>query len=144
MKRVLIFYIYTALLFACTVKPEPIRYGTDMCHACKMTLMDRKYGGEVVTRKGKIYKFDDINCMVNFLNSGYLEDREISHRLVTDYAQPGTLIDATQAFYLKSEEIRSPMAGHLAAFRSEEMMETHKKQLNAIYLTWGEVVTQFK
>lgn len=142
--RTLLFFAYAGLLLACTAQPEPIRYGSDMCHTCKMTIMDRKHGGEVVTRKGKIYKFDDINCMVNFLNSGYLEEREISHRLVTDYAQPGILIDATQAFYLKSEEIRSPMASRLAAFQSEERMEEYKKQLNAIYLTWGEVVTQFK
>ncbi len=144
MKRVLIFFLFNGLLVACSVKPEPIQYGSDMCYTCKMTIVDRKYGGEVVTRKGKIYKFDDVNCMVNFLNSGYHDEREISYRLITDYTQPGTLIDATQAFYLKSEEIRSPMGSRLAAFQSEERMEEYKKQLNAIYLTWGEVVAQFK
>ncbi|MCS6975325.1 MAG: nitrous oxide reductase accessory protein NosL [Cyclobacteriaceae bacterium] len=115
-----------------------------MCHTCKMTIMDRKFGGEVVTEKGKIYKFDDLNCMINFLNSGYLEEREVAFRLVIDYAQPAKLIDATQAFYLKSNEIRTPMASRLAAFESDKVMEEYKKQWNAIYLTWGEAQTQFK
>lgn len=132
------------LPLACSVKPEPIAFGTDMCHTCKMTIMDRKFGGEVVTRKGKIYKFDDLNCLINFLNSGYLEEREVAHRLVLDYSQPGKMIDATQAFYLKSDEIRSPMASRMAAFESDKVMEEHKKEWNAIYLTWGEAITQFK
>lgn len=132
------------ILSGCTVKPEPIVFGTDMCHTCKMTIMDRKFGGEVVTTKGKIYKFDDLNCMINFLNSGYLEEREVAYLLVLDYSQPGKLIDATQAFYLKSNEIRTPMASRMAAFESDKVMEEHKKQWNAIYLTWGEAITQFK
>ncbi|MDW8332453.1 MAG: nitrous oxide reductase accessory protein NosL [Cyclobacteriaceae bacterium] len=136
--------IAAAIISACSVKPEPIQYGSDMCHTCKMTIMDRKFGGEVVTEKGKIYKFDDLNCMINFLNSGYLEEREVAFRLVIDYAQPAKLIDATQAFYLKSNEIRTPMASRLAAFESDKVMEEYKKQWNAIYLTWGEAQTQFK
>ena len=32
--------------------------------------MDPKFGGEVITKKGKIYKFDDLHCMVSFLKSG--------------------------------------------------------------------------
>jgi copper chaperone NosL len=36
-------------LAACTVEPEPLRFGKDGCHACKMTLMDSKFGAEIVT-----------------------------------------------------------------------------------------------
>ncbi len=142
---IIIVAVLTGLLtYSCTVKPEPLHYGTDQCHACKMTLIDKKFGAELVTRKGKVYKFDDLNCMINFLNSGYLEEREIAHRLVIDYAQPGKLVDATQAFYLKSSEIRSPMASGVAAFESDKTKDTYARQWQAIYLTWGELITQFK
>jgi copper chaperone NosL len=133
-----------ALAPACSPKPEPLQFGTDLCHTCKMTIMDHKFGGEVVTRKGKVYKFDDVNCMVNFLNSGYLEEREIVYKLVVDYAQPGKLIDATTAFYVKSAEVRSPMASGVAAFEWEKTKDDFKNQWKGIYLTWGELITQFK
>lgn len=132
------------LLLSCSTDPQPLQYGKDTCHTCKMTLMDKKFGAEIVTAKGKVYKFDDMNCMVNFLNSGYLDDQILEHKLVVDYTQPGKLIPAEEAFYLKSAEIRSPMASEVAAFETEKVMLKHKSKLKAIYLAWGELKTQFK
>ncbi|MCU0357058.1 MAG: nitrous oxide reductase accessory protein NosL [Cyclobacteriaceae bacterium] len=136
--------VLTGLATACRVEPEPIVYGTDNCHVCKMTMMDKRFGAEVVTRKGKVYKFDDVNCMMDFLHSGFLQEQEIKYRLVADYAQPDKLVPADEAFYIKSAEIRSPMASQVAAFGSEEAYKNFKKEANGIYLTWGELTTQFK
>ncbi|QOI95963.1 MAG: nitrous oxide reductase accessory protein NosL [Flammeovirgaceae bacterium] len=137
--------IGAVVITACSVKPEPINYGQDNCHLCKMTIMDKKFGAEVVTTKGKVFKFDDVNCMVNFLNSGYLEERDVAFRLVTDYSQPGKLIAADEAFFIKSPDIRSPMAGQVASFETDERKNEFKKQWsNSIYLTWGELTTQYK
>lgn len=132
------------LFFSCTNDPEPLRYGKDACHLCKMTLMDKKFGGELVTEKGKVYKFDDVNCMVNFINSGYLNDESLAHKLIIDYSQPEKLIPAEEAFYLKSDQIRSPMASEVAAFATQKAMEKSKSKLNGIYLAWAELMTQFK
>lgn len=129
---------------ACSVKPEPLHYGEDACHACRMTLMDKKFGAEVVSVKGKVFKFDDMNCMVNFLNSGTLAERDVAYRLVVDYSVPEKLIAAENAFYVKSDEIRSPMASRIAAFEKRDDMDRHKKTWDGIYLTWGELVTEFK
>ena len=137
--------VLIAILFlSCSTDPQPIQYGKDACYTCKMTLMDKKFGAEIVTAKGKVYKFDDVNCMVNFLNSGYLEDETLEHKLIVDYSQPGKLISAEEAFYLKSDEIRSPMASEVAAFETEKDMLKHKSKLKAIYMAWGELMTQFK
>ena len=134
-----------AILFlSCSSDPEPLHYGKDACHTCKMTLMDKKFGAELVTAKGKVYKFDDVNCMINFINSGYLEDETLSHKLIVDYSQSEKLIPAELAFYLKSDQIRSPMASQIAAFETEKIMLKHKPKLKAIYLGWGELLTQFK
>lgn len=129
---------------ACSTDPEPLIYGTDVCHFCKMTLMDKKFGAELVTKKGKVYKFDDMNCFLNFYNSGYEPIEDFKHKLVVDYANPGKLIDATNSFYLKSAVIRSPMNGQVAAFESKASMDIFKKEWKAIYLGWGEVTTQYK
>lgn len=138
------YLILLVVLFACKAEPEAIRYGTDACYTCKMTLMDSKFGAEVVTAKGKVYKFDDLNCMVGFINSDYLSDETIQHKLVVDYSQPEKLIPADEAFYLKSGDIRSPMASGIAAFETERALEKHKIGLKGIQLVWGEVSTQFK
>jgi copper chaperone NosL len=109
-----------------------------------MTLMDKKFGAELVTKKGKVYKFDDVNCFLNFYNSGYEKVEDFKHKLVVDYANPGKLIDATNTFYLKSTTIRSPMNGQVAAFETKASMDTFNKQWKGIFLGWGEVVTQYK
>lgn len=145
MRPVFLWAIFSITLAACSVKPEPINYGQDNCHLCKMTIMDKKFGAEVVTTKGKVYKFDDVNCMVNFLNSGFLDDRDVAYRLVVDYSLPGKLIAADEAFFIKSPEIRSPMASQVASFEKDESKNEFKKQWsNSIYLTWGELITQYK
>lgn len=134
-----------ALFFtSCSTDPEPLVYGTDICHFCKMTMMDNKFGAELVTKKGKVYKFDDMNCFLNFYNSGYENVEDFHHKLVIDYANPGKLIDASNGFYLTSAAIRSPMNGQVAAFETKASMDTFKKEWKAIYLGWGEVTTQYK
>ena len=136
--------IFTLIASSCSTEPEPLIYGTDICHFCKMTLMDNKFGAELVTKKGKVYKFDDMNCFLNFYNSGIENTENFQHKLVIDYANPGKLIDATNGFYLKSTAIRSPMNGQVAAFESMASMGNFKKEWKGIYLGWGEVTTQFK
>lgn len=132
------------LLISCSTQPEPLVYSTDVCHFCKMTLMDNKFGAELVTKKGKVYKFDDMNCFLNFYNSGKENVEDFEHTLVIDYSNPGKLIDATNGFYLKSVEIRTPMNSQVAAFETKPSMDNFKKQWKGIYLGWGEVITQFK
>ena len=129
---------------SCSTEPEPLVFGTDICHFCKMTLMDNKFGAELVTKKGKVYKFDDMNCFLNFYNSGDELVEDFKHTLVVDYSSPGKLFDATSGFYLKSSEIRSPMNGQVAAFEAKSSMDKFKKEWKGIYLAWGEMTTQYK
>lgn len=144
MKQAYIFLLGVIFMLGCKPEPEALHFGEDGCHVCKMILMDERFGAEVVTGKGKVYKFDDLNCMVNFLNSGFLDEREVAFRLVIDYNNAGKLIDAGHAFFLKSPEIKSPMASQVAAFENKNDMERFQKEWKGIYLTWGELVTQFK
>ncbi len=142
MKRSII--ILSVILFSCKPEPEAIRYGTDSCHTCKMTLMDHKFGAELVTSKGKVYKFDDVNCMVDFSNSGYLNDESISYTLTIDYSQPGRLIPAENAFYLQSDNIRSPMGSGIAAFETDDARQKYNAELKGNMLNWSEVSTKAK
>jgi copper chaperone NosL len=136
--------VVSLFLISCSTEPQPLIYGTDICHFCKMTLMDKKFGAELVTKKGKVYKFDDMNCFLNFYNSGAEATENFKHTLVIDFLNNGKLIDATSAFYIKSPEIRSPMNGQVAAFETKASMDKFKKEWKGIYLAWGEVITQYK
>ncbi len=142
--RILIALLVGIVISACTVEPEPLVYGQDACYTCKMTLMDKKFGAEIVTKKGKIYKFDDVSCMLDFHNSGDELEENMAYRLVVDYAKPETFIDATNSYYVKSDSIRSPMASGIAAFGDDKEFTKVRKKYNGILMSWGEVVTQFK
>lgn len=142
--RLFLLSVLCCITAGCTVKPEPLLYGRDACHTCKMTLVDRKFGAELVTQKGKIYKFDDLNCMLTFYHSGYEEASAFKFIQVIDFTNPEKLIDGQHAWYLKSEELRTPMASEVAAFESEEATRAFKKEWNGVLLSWGEVQTQFK
>ena len=55
------------LLSSCSAGPVPLKPGTDNCEFCKMTISDIRYGAEIITKKGKIFKFDDPQCAISFL-----------------------------------------------------------------------------
>jgi copper chaperone NosL len=129
------------VFLACSIEPEPLTYGKDQCHSCKMTLMDQKFGGELVTTKGKVYKFDDINCLFNFYNDGSVNKKDFRFKLVVDFSQPEKLIDAEKAVYLKSAEIKSPMASQVAAF--ETVQAKLAAEWNATEYAWAELQHQF-
>jgi copper chaperone NosL len=131
-------------LMSCNVEPEPLQFGKDGCHHCKMTLMDNKFGAEIVTLKGKIYKFDDVNCMLSFYNSGQVPTDEMKDVLIVDFSKTEKLIDARNALYVKSESIKSPMASNVAAFESNEDLKQMNADWKGIQLSWGELQTQYK
>lgn len=142
--RIVLLILFAVLAFGCSVEPQQLVYGTDICHTCKMTLMDSKFGAEIVTKKGKVYKFDDVNCMLGFYHSDFEAQEDIAHLLVVNFAQPAKFIDANNSWYLKSESIRSPMASGIAAFATQEEYSPYKKEWKAILMSWGETNTQFK
>lgn len=144
MKRNLTILGLLVFLASCSADPRPIAYGEDACHHCKMKLMDQKFGAELVTEKGKVFIFDDVNCMLQYMDSEEGKRQTYKHILVTDYLNPGVLLDANFAFYLKSEEFKTPMASNIVAFPDYDLLKEYKNKSGGVYLAWGELTTQFK
>ncbi len=130
------------VLSACGTSPRPINYGVDACSFCQMTIVDRQHAAQIVTVKGKSYKYDAIECMMNDLKTW---DRPaVAHFLVSDYANPGELTDAITAHYLISEEIPSPMGAFLTAFARKDKRASVNETGVGEELEWNVLKSRFE
>lgn len=134
MKLLFSLLIITLLFISCSTQPEPIAYGTDACHFCKMTIVTKTHSAQAVSTKGKQFKYDAIECMVNDLN---LENKaEMSVLLVANYLNAGEMIPAEKATYLVSENIPSPMGGNLSATANNSDAEQLKTENGGELFDW--------
>lgn len=143
MKSILTFALLMFFLAGCSVKPRPVQYGTDQCALCDMTIMDARYGAELVTAKGKVYTFDSIECLVDYLRRKLPAGEQAKYLLVTPYTRPGTLTDATHADYLHSRGLPSPMGMYLTAFDDDHEVCTHHREHGGLIFTWDELLEKF-
>lgn len=141
MKKILLTVpvFFTLFLFpSCKRSFQPIEYGKDACASCKMTIMDDRYATELIDSKGKVFKFDDLDCMKHFT-----EEKQISGDalfFVEDYLkkEKGALNAATCVF-LHHDFFRSPMNGNYAAFATEEDAAPLKDSLGIVIMKWENV-----
>ena len=128
----------------CNSGPEPIRYGVDACTQCKMTITDKRFGAEVVTKKGRVFKFDDLNCLCAFLKDEQVPEVDINQIVVVDFSVTGTFVPVQQAFYFKDEKVKSPMRGDIASFSKHQDLLALEKAIGAgRRLQWDEVKAEF-
>lgn len=127
---------------SCEVKPAPVNFGTDSCHFCKMTIVDQQHAAQSVTRKGKQFKFDAVECMLNDLSENGMEHLEIL--LVSDYAHPGEMADATRATYLISQQIKSPMGANLSSFGNKTDADSILKSHGGELYSWKEILSKYQ
>lgn len=117
-------------LGACAEKgPQEISVGKDQCDNCKMTISEPKYATQLLTEKGRVYKFDDISC---------LQDYEISNSETTGNAKTyvadfpsGEFFETQTATLIKGGEIKSPMGGNTQAFKDKATAEKAAADLGA-------------
>jgi len=116
------------------VEPEAIEYGKDQCSFCKMNIVDQTHSAQMVTTKGKQFKFDSIECLVNYLDQN--KEEKTALLLVADYGNPGEMTEAENATYLITPAIKSPMGANLSAFSAKNTAEElRQKHAGEIY-TW--------
>ena len=113
------------MLAGCNHAPEKIAFGKDNCAECKMTIMDPKFGAEIVTKKGKVFKFDDTHCIAVFMERRGIELNDIHRTLFVDYNEPHNFIPVKSVEFVVSSQLKSPMGGNAAAFKN--VAEAHKR-----------------
>ncbi len=131
-------FLTLILIFSCSVEPKSIDYNLDQCAACKMMISEQQFGAELVTKKGKIYKYDAIECMVSSFTKS--DSPDFAHVLVTDYENPGNFIDAKASTYLVDASRPSPMGKNVSAYKSPELLSKEFNSIDSKILNWDQLL----
>ncbi len=105
-------------------RPPQIRYGEDPCDECYMLITEERFAAAYVTEDGRARRFDDIGCMLVFLRK---HPEPTARFWVVDY-QTHMWIDATQAYYVRAPELKSPMGYGLVAVNNREVAQDIARQ----------------
>ena len=124
-------------LSACQVQPEPLVAGQDMCFHCKMTIVEPRYGGELVTNKGKVYKFDDIACMKDFIRSNTVKQEDFKFILVSNFNTEKEWLTAETAFFYTGPLMKSPMGSNTGAFPDQSEAARYKGEKEGVLSDWA-------
>ena len=108
--------VVTISLVSCSLDMKPINYNEDQCASCKMIISDKRFGAELVTNKGKVFKYDAAECMLREVAKE--GKRKYARIGITHFIDPGTLKNAEEAAYLVSENRPSPMGANLSCYAS--------------------------
>lgn len=107
-----------------------------------MTIVDPQFAAELVTDKGKVYKFDAVECMVQYQQAA--TEKQFALLLVNDYRYGGTLEPAEACTYLMSPDLPSPMGANLSAFSDRAAAGEYLQQKGGKLYSWEDLVAYFE
>lgn len=122
----------------CAEKPRPLVAGNDSCEQCRMTVSDTRFGGEVITRKGRLHAFDSAECLASYVVA-VGDSLDTAKVFVADY-ETRQMVPATTAHYLRGGSLHSPMGRELVAFAPTHDAASLIKQYGGELLSWGQVL----
>lgn len=134
----LIFSVLIFLFTSCSSGPQLIALGKDACSFCKMTIADRNFGAELITNKGKVYKFDDTHCLAAFKKES-IKNEDVKSVYFVNFLDPHNFIESDKALFLQSDELHSPMGGNTAAFEDEARLKMTQQKVEGNVITLDEV-----
>lgn len=131
---------FVMLVFTgCSKDPKQINYGVDPCDFCKMTIVDKRFGGEIISTKGKQYNFDDIKCIVEFVDKKYIQKNKIEAVYLIDYYSGQFIKASPNTPLLLNESLKSPMASNMAAFADAHSCKNAYAAMGGQQLQWMDV-----
>jgi len=129
-------------LSSCETGLQAINYGEEQCASCKMIISDKRFGAELVTHKGKVYKYDATECLLRTIVDEGQE--KFKHFGVSHFESPGELKDALSSFYLVSENLPSPMGGNLSAYVNKENALNFQSKYPGKIFSFEEILNQYR
>lgn len=132
--------VMTLALAASSCGPDlrALVVGQDACQYCRMTIDDVRFGGLVVTSRGKIETFDSIECLASYVRA--LPATESPRGVwVANFDAPSQWLRADSAVYLQHSRVASPMGRELAAFSATESVASLVATHGGESKTWDQV-----
>lgn len=121
--------------------PSPIDWGSDACHHCRMALVQKGFAAQRINDKGKVYKFDAVECLLADLEAKSPGEGERFY--VSDWSRPeAEPSPAQEATFLKGGRIPSPMGGNLAGFAHADSARLFQERLDGEVFTWEALVSE--
>lgn len=143
MRSFLLLLVSMLFVIGCKPEPQPIDFNNEPCGHCRMTIADKRYGAEIVTKKGRVFKYDAVECMVNSLyKDKTVNEDEVFSLWVIDFSMPGNLINAEQSSYLISNDLPSPMGMFITAIANKQEADEISKLHQGEVLNWEQVKTK--
>lgn len=145
MKRLfVVMLVVFTMLAGCSQKksfePVEINPDIDVCNICNMSITEVTFATEAIMPNGAVEKFDDIGCMVEFLND---QTEEPAVMYVKDILS-GEWIESTEALYVLNDDYWTPMMYGVVSFKDETSMQQYVEENGeGIPLTFEEVVEHF-
>ncbi|GJM18164.1 MAG: hypothetical protein DHS20C14_03770 [Phycisphaeraceae bacterium] len=116
--------------------PPAVRLGDSVCAQCNMILSDDRFVSATVIdgpRGPEPQLFDDFNCQVAYEVEH--AERVVLARWTHDYVS-SEWITSEAAHFVIAPAMRTPMASHTAAFRSQQNAENANAELDGEVLTF--------
>ncbi|MCP3913852.1 MAG: hypothetical protein GY713_23280 [Actinomycetia bacterium] len=111
--------------------------GRTMCDECGMLIDDVRFAASYRTADGQERRFDDIGGMLNQgQRNGVLETAEI---WVHDY-ESGEPLPVAEATFVMADDVMTPMAWGILAFRSADEARQLAEMHGASVLIWSDLL----
>lgn len=133
-----IILLISVFTISCSFEPVPFDMGKDVCEHCKMTIVDPKWGAQLITNTGKTYKYDVIECMI--LHEKTLDAKKIHSKWTINYLQNEQFIKVEDALYVRSLEFNSPMGLNAISLSKDEEISQLKLQNSPEKLKWSQLL----
>lgn len=139
MKKFLVILLGMMILSGCSSKqsfePVSINPEIDVCEICNMSIAHEHYATEIIATDGEVYKFDDLGCMVEFLEKDkVLTNDQVAKQFVRD-SETGEWVDIKDAFHAYHPDFWTPMANGVVTFKDSERAESYinKQGMGEVY-----------
>lgn len=133
----LLFIVLLLVMQGCSPGPRELQYGQEECSHCRMLLMEPDYASQIVMNRGRVYPFDSIECMIAY-KTEHKRPEDIHSLWVPDFSASGGWLNAREAYFLRSDTLRSPMGLSLSAHSDEEGAEKLLEQYGGQRMNWIE------
>lgn len=117
--------------------PPEINYGRDVCDQCHMIISEARYAAAYRDTQGRPFTFDDIGDMMEHLDAS--EAVDTATVWVHDF-ESEDWIDVTDAWFVHSPDIETPMGGGTIAFTERSDAERYASDHGAEVVQWTHMV----